>query len=1705
MKAVYREMCPNCGDRISDERLIKKNPCGECLESEVHADPYFDLLRAVREALAVRGTLKEWEKLYTIESQLNEVEKFFIEATGNNFWSAQRTWVRRLLKGRSFSIIAPTGMGKSVFGSFMAYYYALQGKKSYIILPTTPLVKQTVKRLHSFMERTGKEVKLAYFYSGMRKKEMEEMNARIDGGDFDILITSAQFLARKFERLEGFRFDYIFVDDVDAFLKASKNIDRSLLLLGFTQETLDKAWELVRLRKQIGKLLNGRRSEEKDAELKRVNEEIAKKEAELREYMEGGKIGTLVIASATGSARGDRIKLYRELLGFEVGSGRSALRNVEDVYLFPEKSVEEHVEELLEKLGPGGLVFVPIDQGIAFAEALTARLKEKGFSVELVSARSKKGLEKFENGEVDVLVGMASYYGSIVRGLDMPERVRYALFTGVPKFRFSLDLEGPTIYRVLGLISEIFDFLDDEDRREGERVYARLRRLIRTMPQYELVKIEEALAEGLPLEGYHNHVLDVFRTAVDFLKRVLRKEKVIKRIEEDPFISLKREGDKVFIEIPDVRTYIQASGRTSRLFAGGITKGLALTVVDNVKVFNGMRRQLRWRFPEFEWRSLEEVNLDEVLKKIDEDREKVRLVLEGKLRLEKPDLVKSSLLIVESPNKARTIASFFGQPSRRHIGELVAYEVSIGDRMLTILASGGHMFDLVTNEGYHGVEIKEENGKLFFLPVYDTIKRCRDCGHQFVDWEEKGVCPRCGSKNVRDALENVKAMRELAQEVDEILIATDPDTEGEKIAWDIRNVLSPYTPNIKRIEFHEVTRPAILKAIAEARDVNEARVEAQMIRRIADRWIGFELSTLLQKVFENYNLSAGRVQTPVLGWIIERYRQFNEEKADFTLLTLENGLNVFIEGKKLEDVDEVEVVKVEVAEREINPFPPYTTDALLQDASRFLKFSAPQTMRLAQDLFEAGLCVTPDTLVSLADGRIVEIREAVEKSEDRLLSLNGLRPREANALKFWEIDWDGPLKVVKLKNGHEIKATPDHGLLVMRNGKLGWVSAKNIRAGDYVAFAYNTGHPGKDEYTLLKLLIKLGITDVMVEFEKEYFNSTLAPLVKDRVRTSTKYKYLRKRVLPLYLLQEWGVNDYEPHVKSLYRQRSGSKPIPNFKLDERFWYLFGLVLGDGTLRESKVLIANTPLKKVRAILEETLPFIHVFETTTQVGFSNSILTEVFRRLGARKGKLHPLVFGLREKYINAVVAGYFDTDGTFSILNDRKGPKFRAILTSKRADALRMFSVYLYQIGIMNCLKEDERTGVWDLVISNRSLERFREKIYPYLRIRRAQFDEAYSIYRSSGLAFEGDLLPVASVFRNLKFSGGIKNRILKETGIDVWNWLKHSEGEIPRDKLTKVLEYAEESPEKEFLKSLVRAGVTWVRVEEINEEHYTGKLYDFTTTTENFISNGAVSHNCTYHRTDSTHVGNTGIGIAKEYIADEIGEDYFRPRGWGEEGTHEAIRPTRPIDTGRLLQLIKDGIITLSKPLTSSHFRLYDLIFRRFVASQMTPARVLYQKATVRAGGREVEVEGYTEVLHDGWSRIKPLPLWKVPPLEEGARLRVREVKTWRAPRVQLYTQGDIIALMKERGIGRPSTYAKIVQTLLSRYYVIETRGKNRLIPTEQGIKVYHYLLSRFRELVSEEKTRQLEELMDKIEEGGLNYMNVLNDIYKEIKMYLT
>jgi reverse gyrase len=148
-----------------------------------------------------------------------------------------------------------------------------------------------------------------------------------------------------------------------------------------------------------------------------------------------------------------------------------------------------------------------------------------------------------------------------------------------------------------------------------------------------------------------------------------------------------------------------------------------------------------------------------------------------------------------------------------------------------------------------------------------------------------------------------------------------------------------------------------------------------------------------------------------------------------------------------------------------------------------------------------------------------------------------------------------------------------------------------------------------------------------------------------------------------------------------------------------------------------------------------------------------------------------------------------------------------------------------------------------------------------------------------------------------------------------------------------------------------------------------------------------------------------------------------------------------------------------------------------------------------------EVEEEKVTSIVKDGWNLLVPLKVDPFPvEFKEGETyyLNVLSFIKRKVPKVFPYTQGELVEEMKKRGLGRPSTYAKIVQTLLDRRYVVE-KGKF-LYPTKLGIEVYTYLSSKFPEYTSEEFTRELESLMDKVESGEEDYQEIL----KRLKVVL-
>ncbi|WP_051276141.1 type I DNA topoisomerase [Desulfovirgula thermocuniculi] len=281
-----------------------------------------------------------------------------------------------------------------------------------------------------------------------------------------------------------------------------------------------------------------------------------------------------------------------------------------------------------------------------------------------------------------------------------------------------------------------------------------------------------------------------------------------------------------------------------------------------------------------------------------------------------------TLVIVESPAKARSIGKFLG-------------------KKYTVKASMGHIRDLPKSQ--FGVDV--ERG---FMPKYIIIRG-------------KG--------------EIIRELRAAARKADRVLVASDPDREGEAIAWHLLNVLEIDENSPCRVEFNEITKEAVQKAIKAPRPIDYNRVHAQQARRILDRLVGYNLSPLLWRKIRK-GLSAGRVQSVAVRLICEREEEINsfvpEEYWTLTAVLAREGESPFearlyrIGDEKAEVPDrarmeeilkELEgaayrVVKVARKEKSRQPAPPFITSTLQQEAYRKLNFTARRTMMVAQELYE---------------------------------------------------------------------------------------------------------------------------------------------------------------------------------------------------------------------------------------------------------------------------------------------------------------------------------------------------------------------------------------------------------------------------------------------------------------------------------------------------------------------------------------------------------------------------------------------------------------------------------------------------------------------------------------------------------------------------------------------------------------------------------
>ena len=280
------------------------------------------------------------------------------------------------------------------------------------------------------------------------------------------------------------------------------------------------------------------------------------------------------------------------------------------------------------------------------------------------------------------------------------------------------------------------------------------------------------------------------------------------------------------------------------------------------------------------------------------------------------------LVIVESPTKAKTIQKYLGQDYK-------------------VLASGGHVCDLP--EKSLGIEIEND-----FKPEYVLVK---------------------------DKKELIKKLKQASKDSEAVFLATDPDREGEAISWHLSNVLE-LGDRAKRIEFNEISSKAVNAALKNPRDINMNLVNAQQARRVMDRLVGYKISPILNQKIKQ-GLSGGRVQSAALKMIVDREREIRafvpEEYWNIFAMLLKKGKTAALKaalsdrnGKKIKisNGEEAEAVLAKLKEASYvvdsvkrgvsksRPNAPFTTSTLQQDGSSRLQITAPEVMKIAQQLYE---------------------------------------------------------------------------------------------------------------------------------------------------------------------------------------------------------------------------------------------------------------------------------------------------------------------------------------------------------------------------------------------------------------------------------------------------------------------------------------------------------------------------------------------------------------------------------------------------------------------------------------------------------------------------------------------------------------------------------------------------------------------------------
>lgn len=1080
-----------------------------------------------------------------------------------------------------------------------------------------------------------------------------------------------------------------------------------------------------------------------------------------------------------------------------------------------------------------------------------------------------------------------------------------------------------------------------------------------------------------------------------------------------------------------------------------------------------------------------------------------------------------TLIIAEKPNVARKIAYALaeGKPVRKTIGKVSYYEFTRDGKKVIVAPAVGHLFSLAPKTKTYG------------YPVFD------------IEWVPVYVAEK-GKSYAKDY---IKALATLAKQADEFVVACDYDTEGEVIGYTALKYACGVDPSkAKRMKFSALTKKDLLKAWYNMEPtINFGMADAGIARHVLDWYWGVNLSRALTSAIKRASgkwmvLSTGRVQGPTLKFLVEREKEIqNFEPKPYWVIKMlleKNGgqYTAVYEKEKVWDEEEAKkiveeakkgpafVEKVEVKQQNRNPPVPFDLGTLQREAYSAFGYSPKKTLDIAQKLYEKGYCLHPDSLIPTPQG-VKRIKELPEKGEVFALDFD-LKLSRAR-YRLLERDADEPMYKVTLSDRTELYLTADHPVLVYRDDQLIFVPAEELRENDQVVLFINRSEysPRTESPTLLGFLLENATSMKDYILYDPEFGGVLRNRIKDaglkteilwrfRIREPTYYKYLRgKMPVPIvrFLLEEGVVSIEE--LREVFRGFSYSTSLTpiSFEFSEEFWYLFGLVAGDGHLAKKGAI--TIPAKDRT---EDTVKAVKEIANSLQVPFAfdekykmiilrSKSLTRLFELLGCPYGNKTeifriPGEIMAKPEWMAAFLAGYYDADGHIGTkpTGGKKSHSPQIVLTSKNRMAIYTVKQMWQLLGVGTYLWEKkDRNGnfmAYELKVYSRDAWRFYEVMKNHLRIKRKDLEHVKEVAIRKRKAYSHHY----SVLNVKSWEGKIKSSNVLWKKFDMSNQTAHGRG-ISLDKLQRIVDYLTDTD----LRRIAMGDVYVLGIRSIEKFHYRGKVYDLVVDQyHNFIANGVVVHNCSYPRTSSQKLPKNlnfrsiiqnlaKLPEYKPFAHELLGKESLKPvEGKKDDPAHPAIYPTG--------ELPKPG------ELTKDEGNLYDLIVRRFLALFMEPAVRETMKVVINSNNHRFILSG-ARTLKEGWLKVygKYVKFDEVilPAFKEGEPVKViqikREKKKTKPP--ARYSPAAVIKKMEDLGIGTKATRAQILETLYQRGYI---EGKKKIKVTPLGMRVVEALEKNVPDIVSVELTRAFEEKMEEIMAGKADKDQVIEESKEQL-----